>query len=109
MPNSELYLRATAAATFKPMLQYHPEFNHHQLPLRDRTPWFVAETDDDPHVVDVFRRYAQLRERLVPHLAEQARATIATGRPLVRGLFFDWPDDATMLPGPHNSCSATTS
>ena len=94
VPGSELYVRAAAAATFMPVMQYHSEFNHHRRPLRDRTPWFVAETNDDPEVVDVFRRYAHLRERLVPYLAEQARRTIATDRPLMRGLFFDWPDDA---------------
>jgi alpha-glucosidase (family GH31 glycosyl hydrolase) len=93
VPDAELYLRATAAAAFMPIMQYHSEFNHHRLPLRDRTPWFVAETNADPGVVDVFRRYATLRERLVPYLAEQARLAIDTGSPLMRGLFFDHADD----------------
>lgn len=92
VPDAELYLRATAAATFMPIMQYHSEFNHHRRPLRDRTPWWVAEVNDDPDVVEVFRRYAHLRERLVGYLADQARAAIATDRPLMRGLFFDWPD-----------------
>jgi alpha-glucosidase (family GH31 glycosyl hydrolase) len=74
-------------------MQYHSEFNHHRLPLRDRTPWFVAETNADPGVVDVFRRYATLRERLVPYLAEQAGLAIDTGSPLMRGLFFDHASD----------------
>jgi alpha-glucosidase (family GH31 glycosyl hydrolase) len=77
-------------------MQYHSEFNHHQRPLRDRTPWFVAEVNDDPTVVDAFRRYALLRERLVPYLADGARAAIATGAPLMRGLFVDWPHDAAV-------------
>ncbi|CAN5292596.1 hypothetical protein BH11ACT1_BH11ACT1_02580 [soil metagenome] len=93
VPDAELYLRATAAAAFMPIMQYHSEFNHHRLPLRDRTPWFVAETNADPGVVDVFRRYARLRDRLVPYLAEQARLAIDTGRPLMRGLFFDHASD----------------
>ena len=93
VPDAELYLRATAAATFMPVMQYHSEFNHHRQPPRDRTPWHVARTNDDPTVIDVFRRYAGLRERLVPYLAEQARRAIATDKPLMRGLFFDWPDD----------------
>lgn len=100
VPDAELYLRATAAATFMPVMQYHSEFNHHRLPLRDRTPWFVAETNDDPDVVAVFRRYALLRERLVPYLAEQAARTIAHDRPLMRALFFDWPDDPTVWQWP---------
>lgn len=44
-------------------------------------------------VVDVFRRYAQLRERLVPYLAEGAKQAIRTDRPLMRPLFFDNPGD----------------
>ncbi len=100
VPDGELYVRAAAAATFMPVMQYHSEFNHHRLPLRDRTPWFVAETHDDPAVVDEFRRLAHLRERLVPYLAEQAARTIASDRPLMRGLFFDWPDDAAVWDWP---------
>lgn len=100
VPGSELYLRAAAAATFMPVMQYHSEFNHHRRPLRDRTPWFVAETNEDPEVVDVFRRYAELRERLVPYLAEQVRRTIATDRPLLRALFFDRPDDEAVWQWP---------
>jgi alpha-glucosidase (family GH31 glycosyl hydrolase) len=101
VPDAELYLRSVAAATFMPVMQYHSEFNHHRLPLRDRTPWNVAEIAGDPGVVDVFRRYAHLRERLVPYLAEQARRTIATDRPLMRALFFDWPDAAAAWAWPH--------
>lgn len=94
VPDAELYLRATAAATFMPIMQYHSEFNHHQQPLRDRTPWHVADTNQAPGVVETFRRYAHLRERLVPYLAEAAKETIATDRPLMRPLFFDYPAEA---------------
>ena len=93
VPDTELYLRAAAAATFMPIMQYHSEFNHHQLPLRDRTPWHVAETTGDDRVVPVFRGFAKLRERLVDYLARQAAVTIGTDRPLMRPLFFDHPAD----------------
>ncbi|WP_448058802.1 glycoside hydrolase family 31 protein [Cellulomonas hominis] len=93
VPETELYVRALAASAFMPVMQYHSEFHHHEPPLRDRTPWNVATTNGDPTVVDVFRRYAHLRERLVPYLTEQARLSVATGRPLMRGLFFDHPGD----------------
>ncbi|WP_392542382.1 TIM-barrel domain-containing protein [Oryzobacter telluris] len=89
VPDPELYLRATAASAFMPVMQYHSEFNHHQPPLRDRTPWHVAEMTGDERVVPVFRRFAVLRERLVGYLAEQAARTVATDRPLMRPLFFD--------------------
>jgi alpha-glucosidase (family GH31 glycosyl hydrolase) len=91
VPESELYLRAAAASAFVPIMQYHSEFNHHQLPSRDRTPWNIAERSGDPRVLGVFRVFAELRERLVPYLAEQAGVTIATSRPLMRPLYFDHP------------------
>jgi alpha-glucosidase (family GH31 glycosyl hydrolase) len=92
VPDAELYLRAAAASTFMPIMQYHSEFNHHQKPLRDRTPWHVQETTGDGRVVAVFRRFSKLRERLVEYLAEQARVAVRTDRPLMRPLFFDHRD-----------------
>ncbi len=100
VPDAELYLRAAAASTFMPVMQYHSEFNHHQLPLRDRTPWYVAETTGDEQVVPVFRRYALLREALVEYLAEEAARTVATDRPLMRALFFDHPGEAAVWEHP---------
>lgn len=94
VPDAELYLRAAAASVFMPIMQYHSEFNHHQLPLRDRTPWHVAETTGDDRVIPLFRTYADLRERLVPYLTTEAAKTITTDRPLMRPLFFDHPTDA---------------
>jgi 1,3-alpha-isomaltosidase len=85
---------------FMPVMQYHSEFNHHRPPLRDRTPWNVAEATGDDRVVPVFRELARLRERLVPYLAEQARRTVATDRPLMRPLFFDHPDDTAVWSWP---------
>ena len=93
VPTAELYLRSTAAATFVPIMQYHSEFNHHRRPSRDRTPWNVAERTGDDRVVPVFRRFAEMRERLVPYLAASARRAIDAGEPLMRPLFFDHPHD----------------
>ncbi|NEA31397.1 TIM-barrel domain-containing protein [Streptomyces sp. SID13031] len=101
VPDAELYLRAAAASVFMPIMQYHSEFNHHQLPLRDRTPWYVGETTGDERVVPLFRRYAELRERLVAYLTEQAALTISTDRPLMRPLFFDYPADEEIWNHPH--------
>ncbi len=93
IPDAELYLRSAAMACFCPIMQYHSEFNHHRSPNRDRTPWNMAERTGDPQVLEAYRRFAQLRETLVPYLAEQARVCTATGRPLMRPLLFDHPDD----------------
>jgi alpha-glucosidase (family GH31 glycosyl hydrolase) len=101
VPDAELYLRAAAASVFMPIMQYHSEFNHHQLPLRDRTPWHVAETTGDDRVIPLFRQYAVLRERLVPYLTEQTARAIATDRPLMRPLFFDHPSDGEIWNHPH--------
>ncbi|KRE23079.1 TIM-barrel domain-containing protein [Agromyces sp. Soil535] len=95
LPSAELYLRATAASTFVPIMQYHSEFNHHRRPSRDRTPWNIAEQSDDDRVLPVFRAFAQLRERLVPYLAAEARESIRTSAPLMRPVYFDHPTLAT--------------
>jgi alpha-glucosidase (family GH31 glycosyl hydrolase) len=93
VPDGELYLRAAGTSCFMPIMQYHSEFHHHRPPLRDRTPWNVAERTGEEQVVPIFRQFAQLRERLAGYIAEQARVAIAEGRPLMRGLFFDHPHD----------------
>ncbi|BCW82853.1 hypothetical protein NicSoilE8_05260 [Arthrobacter sp. NicSoilE8] len=89
VPSSELYLRSAAAAVFVPIMQYHSEFNHHRKPSRDRTPWNIQERSGDETVIPVFRELVELRERLIPYLADQARKTIKTGAPLMRPLYFD--------------------
>lgn len=93
VPTAELYLRSTAAATFVPIMQYHSEFNHHRAPSHDRTPWNIAERTGDEQVLPIFRHWVKLRERLVPYLAEQAKVSIESGKPLMRALYFDWPSD----------------
>jgi 1,3-alpha-isomaltosidase len=93
VPDSELYLRAAAASAFVPIMQYHSEFNHHRLPLRDRTPWNIADRSGDERVLPVFRKFAKLRERLIPYLVDEAKRTIETSAPLMRPLYFDFPHD----------------
>ena len=89
IPDAELYLRSAATAAFVPIMQYHSEFNHHRTPSRDRTPWNIAERTGDSRVIPVFKKFTDLRERLVPYLAASARASIASGAPLMRPLYFD--------------------
>jgi alpha-glucosidase (family GH31 glycosyl hydrolase) len=91
LPSPELYLRATAASTFVPIMQYHSEFNHHRTPSRDRTPWNLAEQSGDDRVIAVFRDFAKLRERLVPYLAAEAAESVRTSAPLMRPVYFDHP------------------
>lgn len=100
VPDAELYVRAFAASAFVPIMQYHSEFNHHRTPSRDRTPWNIADRWDDPAVIDEVREIVALRERLLPYIAEQARATVETSRPLMRPLFFDHADEPEVWTAP---------
>ena len=93
IPTAELYLRASAVATFCPIMQVHSEYNHHRTPTADRTPWNIAERTGDGRVLPVFRNFARIRGRLRPYLVQEARSFLATGRPLMAPLFFDGHDD----------------
>ncbi len=101
VPDAELYLRAAAMACFCPIMQYHSEFNHHRLPSRDRTPWNIAERTGDDRVVPTYRAFALLRERLLPYLATQARLAVERSLPLMRALFFEWPNDPVIWDFPY--------
>jgi alpha-glucosidase (family GH31 glycosyl hydrolase) len=101
IPSAELYLRAAAMACFCPIMQYHSEFNHHRQPSRDRTPWNIAERTGDPRVLPTYRRFAELREKLVPYLTEEAALSVTTSKPLMRALFFDVPDDPEIWNWPY--------
>lgn len=100
LPTAELYMRSAAAACFAPIMQYHSEY-HQRQPSRDRTPWNVAEQTGEPRVLDVYRRFAQLRMRLQPYLRAQARLSVSTGKPLMRALFFEVDDDQRIWDFPH--------
>lgn len=100
IPDAELYIRAMQASVFVPIMQYHSEFNHHRTPSRDRTPWNIAERTGDDRVLPLVRRFVHLREALVPYLERSARATVQTDVPLMRPLFFDWPDDSRVWDAP---------
>ena len=56
----------------------------------------AASRSGRPEVIDLYRRFAVLRERLVDYPVEQARSSVAADRPLMRPLFLDWPRD-TMI------------
>jgi 1,3-alpha-isomaltosidase len=100
LPTAELYLRGSAMACFCPIMQYHSEFNHHRSPSNDRTPWNIAERTGEPRVLEIYRRYAQLRERLLPYIVEQARRAVERRVPLMRALLFE-DDDPRVWDFPH--------
>lgn len=101
LPSAELYLRATAMAAFCPIMQYHSEFNNHQVPNRDRTPWNMQACTGDPDVVEVFRFYANLRMNLLPYIWSEAIKSSRSGLPLMRALAVEYPDDARVRDFPY--------
>jgi alpha-glucosidase (family GH31 glycosyl hydrolase) len=93
IPTAELYLRATAMATFCPIMQYHSEYNHHRQPFNDRTPWNIAERTQTPEVLSIFRFFARLRMNLLPYILHTARQSALTGLPMMRVLCLAYPQD----------------
>jgi len=93
IPTPELFLRSTAVATFCPIMQYHSE-NTGKLPsCKDRTPWNIGEVSGDKRVIEVFRKFANLRMNLVPYIYNEAIYSSKTGLPLMRPLILDFPKD----------------
>jgi alpha-glucosidase (family GH31 glycosyl hydrolase) len=88
-------------ATFCPIMQFHSEFNHHRSPSNDRTPWNIAEQTGDESVVPIFRDFTRIRTSLIPYLEEEGKSAIESGRPLMAGLFFDYPDDQEIWNAPY--------
>jgi alpha-glucosidase (family GH31 glycosyl hydrolase) len=101
VPTPELYLRSAAAAALSPIMQYHSEFNHHRLPSRDRTPWNVAEQTGDADVLGVFRRFIELRTRLIPYLVAEGKRAVSERRPLMRALLFTAHEDERIWEFPY--------
>ena len=81
-PSPELYVRWSQMG----LLFSHARAHGHTAP---REPWAYGEP-----ALSIFRRYAQLRYRLLPYLYAAARRA-PDGIPLVRPLVFDHPSDPT--------------
>lgn len=94
IPSAELYLRATAMATFCPIMQYHSDYNARRSPSRDRTPWNIQARTGDEEVIAIFRRFANLRMNLLPYITSEAWRAGETGVPLMRALPLEFPGDA---------------
>jgi alpha-D-xyloside xylohydrolase len=81
-PSPELYVRWSQMG----LLFSHARAHGHTAP---REPWAYGEP-----ALTIFRKYAQLRYRLLPYLYAAARRA-ATGVPLARPLVYDHPLDRT--------------
>ncbi|WP_431897721.1 TIM-barrel domain-containing protein [Nonomuraea sp. bgisy101] len=96
-PSAELYLRSAAQATFSPIMQYHSEKSNPSA-SEARTPWNVQARTGDTSVIPAFRKFANVRMNLIPCLYTEAKASSATGVPMMRAMSFAFPGDATAAP-----------
>ncbi len=91
IPTAELYVRATQMAVFCPIMQYHAEtrgeFN------QDRTPWNIADRTSSEYIIDIFKKYTDLRMNLIPYIYQQAVYSSLTGLPMMRAMFVEYPSD----------------
>jgi alpha-D-xyloside xylohydrolase len=80
-PTPELYVR---------WMQMGMLFSHTRLHgTTPREPWSFG-----PRALRIFRAFAALRYRLIPYLYSESVRGVREGRPLVRPLAFDDPEDA---------------
>ncbi len=100
LPGAELYLRATALACFSPVMQWHAEPRNGQFYAthargfnNDRSPWNLAEKLQEPRVLEISVKFAELRKKLQPYLLREAAWCTAHGRPLMAHLCLDFPED----------------
>lgn len=80
---AELLIRWLEASLFVPLLR-----NHAQMGTRYQEPWVFGQP-----VLNLYRKYLQLRYRLIPFLYDQLRASSQSGLPVVRPLVLNYPDD----------------
>lgn len=91
-PSSELYLRAAAASTFMPVMQYHSEKSN-PSPSEARTPWNVQARTGDTSVIPTFRKFANTRMNLIPYLYTEAKNSADTGAAMMQAMDSAYPDD----------------
>jgi alpha-D-xyloside xylohydrolase len=60
----------------------------HGVPPRE--PW-----EYDPEFVDIYKRTVELKYSLMPYIIAQAKESSARGYPMLRTLFFEYPNDPT--------------
>jgi alpha-D-xyloside xylohydrolase len=79
-PDDELYIRGFQFAFWNPVCQ---------LFGGDREPWFFSEK-----ACELFKKFAELRNRLNPYIVRLAAESAETGLPIMRHLMLEFPDDS---------------
>lgn len=78
-PDPEVYIRWTQWATFCPLMRFHG--------TTPREPWEYGE-----QAVVVYRKFAWLRENLLPYIEEAAKEAHEKGVPILRPMPMAYPD-----------------
>lgn len=95
IPTAELFIRSTQMAAFCPVMQYHAETKGELN--QDRTPWNIAERTNTPIVLDIYKKYADLRMNLLPYIYEQAMLSSHLGVPMMRAMILQYPADPSCI------------
>ncbi len=95
IPTAELFIRSTEMAALCPIMQYHAETKGEYN--RDRTPWNISSRTNCPEVIDVYRKYANLRMNLIPYIYSEAVESVSKGIPMMRSMFLQYPWDSKCM------------
>jgi alpha-glucosidase (family GH31 glycosyl hydrolase) len=82
----QLYTRWIQFSSFVPIFRVHANRD------KQRQPWYFGFTGEE-----VAKRAIQLRYSLIPYIYPYEREAYETGIGLVRPLFYEYPDDATVI------------
>lgn len=100
----ELYMRWCQFSCFSPVMRNHGDrgpSSHPVLDQRGNAITHVHTGDDNepwsfgPEVERVVRHYIDVREAMRPHTRELFEQAHESGQPIVRGLFYEFPNDET--------------
>jgi alpha-glucosidase len=88
-PDKEVYLRWTELGAFSADMHDENEGSGQGATNADR--WQIWK---DQETLDVYRRYASLKTRMLPYVRVAVRQARARGTPVMRHLYLDHPTDA---------------
>jgi alpha-glucosidase (family GH31 glycosyl hydrolase) len=104
LPTTDLFLRSTAMAAFSPIMQFHAEprtgqffYEERRSWNNDRSPWNMAEVNEEPKILELYRRYANIRMNLMPYIYNEAIFCSEQGRPMLAHLILDYPEDSKVV------------
>jgi alpha-D-xyloside xylohydrolase len=95
----ELFLRWFQYGTFCPVMRVHGSRDPHSEPIGKKGGGFVNSGAPNEvwsygdEAYEICVKYMHIRERLKPYIREQMKAAHEKGTPIIRPLFYDFPQD----------------